>query len=78
MTGASSSSVTIETNGVAADEEQTFQVSVDDGVVSTTDTVTLTVKNKKSSWLSSDWASVALLMTLLVLYRRRLIDTMRA
>jgi hypothetical protein len=73
LTGANSSSVTIETNGVSADEEQTFQVSVDDGVVATTDTVTLMVKNKKSSWLSSDWMLGAVIAALLLLYRRRLL-----
>jgi hypothetical protein len=73
LSGANSSSVTIETNGVSADEEQTFQVSVDDGVVATTDTVSLTVKNKKGSFLSSDWMLVAVIAALLLLYRRRLL-----
>ena len=77
LSGANSSSVTIETGSVTADEVQIYQITVDDGVVSVVDTVNLTVQNKKSSsWLSGDWALMALLAAMFVMYRRRFLAKM--
>ena len=77
LSGANSSSVTIETGSVTADEVQIYQITVDDGVVSVVDTVNLTVQNKKSSsWLSGDWALMALLAAMFVMSRRRFLAKM--